>query len=74
MTKRTVVFHNFTNTRKNVVTIKTVWQNVVRDSAASDFETLKSIEPMAMSTLPAIRWLLLCPDDTDSRCLHKVRD
>ena len=44
-TKLTVIFRNFTNTRKNVVTIKTVWQNVVRDSKVSDFETLKSKGP-----------------------------
>ena len=67
MTKLTVVFRNFTNARKNVVAIKIVWQNVVRDSDVSDFETLKSKEPMAMSTLLAIGRLLLCPDYTDSR-------
>jgi len=66
MTKLTVIFRNFTNARKNV-TIKTVWQNVVRNSDVGDFETLKSKEPMAMSTLPAICRLLLCPDETDSR-------
>jgi hypothetical protein len=40
MTKLTAVFRNFANARKNEVTIKTGWQNVVCDSAASDLETL----------------------------------
>jgi len=69
MTKLTAVFRNFSNASKNVVTIKTGWQIVVCDSAASDLETVKCKQPMAMRTLPAIRWLLLYPDDTDSRWL-----
>jgi len=74
MTKLTAVFRNFANASKNVVTIKTGWQNAVCDSAASDLETLKRKQPMAMSTLPAIRWLLFYPDDTDSRWLRNARD
>jgi len=69
MTKLTAVFRNFPKASKNVVTIKTGWQNVVRDSTASDLQTVNCKQPMAMSTLPAIRWLLLCPDHTDSRWL-----
>jgi len=74
MKKLTVVFRNFANARKNVVATKTAWQNAVCTSAASDLETLNTNQPMAMSTLPAIRRLLLYPDDTDSRFLRNVRD
>jgi len=74
MTKLTAVFRNFANASKNVVTMKTGWHNVVCDSAARDLETVKCKQPMVMSTLLAIRRLLLCPDDTDSRWLRNVRD
>jgi len=73
MSKLKAIFRNFANARKNVVTIKTGWQNVVCDSADSDLETLNSNQPMEMSSLPAICRLFLCPDETNSRWLRNVR-
>jgi len=74
MTKLTAVFRSFTNASKSVVTIETGWQSVAPVSAASDLETLNLNQQIEMSTLSAIRRLLLCPDGTDSRFLRNVRD
>jgi len=64
------LFPNYANARKNIVTIEASDKLCFASAPLVTSETVKSKEPIGMSKLPAIRWLHLCPDDTDNGCLR----